>query len=88
LAVIAFLIITIFRAGDLYLTWLITPDLKAELNPIVRLMGWRWSIAVNLLLCALTPFMPNQFLFVGILVSMVAIVWNLVILWRILKNSC
>lgn len=81
-----FLIITLFRAADLYLTWRITPDLKAELNPIVRWLGWRWNISVNIILCAITPLLHWQFLLAGCLVSAVVIVWNIRILWLTRKH--
>lgn len=81
-----FLIISIFRTADLYLTWRITPDLKSELNPIVRWLGWRWNIIVNLALCAITPLLPWQFLLAGCLVSAVVIVCNARILFRIRKH--
>lgn len=82
-----FLLIALFRAADLYLTWRITPDLKAELNPIVRWLGWRWNIIVNITLCAVTLFLPWQFLMAGCLVSAAVIVWNIRILHKISKNS-
>lgn len=81
-----FFLIALFRVADLYLTWRITPDLKAELNPIVRWLGWRWNVIVNIVLCAITSLLPWQFLMAGCLVSAVVIVWNIRILWLTKKH--
>lgn len=82
----AFLLIAAFRTADLWLTYCITPDLKAELNPIVRWLGWRWNIVINLLLCAITPLLRWQFLLAGCIVSGIVIVWNIRILWLTRKH--
>ena len=42
------------RAFDIGSTWLATPNLVLEANPISRKMGWRGAIALNL---ALTPIL-------------------------------
>lgn len=81
-----FLLISIFRAADLYLTWRITPDLKAELNPLVRKLSWRTIIYLNVAVCILTAFMPWIFLLDGCLVSAIVIVWNIRILWLTKKH--
>jgi hypothetical protein len=36
------LILIVCKAWDLYTTWLRTPDLQRELNPIIRLLGATW----------------------------------------------
>lgn len=40
------------RGADFLSTWLATPNLVLEGNPIAKKLGWRWGIPVNLLLCA------------------------------------
>lgn len=37
------------RALDLFTTWLATPDLSRELNPLYHALGWRKAILFNLL---------------------------------------
>jgi len=37
------LIIVLLRATDLYLTWLYTPDLSHEYNPVVSMLGHSWA---------------------------------------------
>jgi len=47
-----FLVLLIFsRAMDFLSTWIATPNLVLEANPIARKLGWRWGIPVNLALC-------------------------------------
>src|SRR5690242_5109760 len=51
--ILGFLIL-VGRAGDLLSTWLATPKLKLEANPIVRRLGWRFAV-LTLLFC-LIPY--------------------------------
>jgi len=37
------------RTADLASTWLATPNLALEGNPLARRLGWRWGIPVNLM---------------------------------------
>jgi hypothetical protein len=47
------------RGADFLSTWIATPALVLEGNPIARKLGWRWGAVVNLAVCgflALWPF--------------------------------
>jgi hypothetical protein len=46
------------RTMDGLSTWVATPNLVLEGNPIARLLGWRWGIPVNLLFCLALAFWP------------------------------
>ncbi len=46
------------RAMDFFSTWVATPNLLLEANPIARKMGWKIGIALNLILCLLFPLWP------------------------------
>lgn len=35
------------RTADLASTWLATPNLALEGNPLARRMGWRWGVPIN-----------------------------------------
>ncbi len=39
------------RALDFFSTWIATPNLVLEANPIARRMGWKFGIPVNLAMC-------------------------------------
>jgi MFS family permease len=39
-------------------TWMATPNLVLEGNPIAKLLGWRWGIPVNAVFCLALAFWP------------------------------
>jgi len=45
-------ILAVARGLDLFSTRVATPNLILEANPIVRKLGWRWSILLNVAVCA------------------------------------
>jgi len=47
-------LILLSRLGDIGSTYLVTPKLRLEANPIVRKLGW-WFAVATLLLC-LVPY--------------------------------
>ena len=46
------------RSMDILSTWMATPNLVLEGNPIAKLLGWRWGVPVNFLLCIALAFWP------------------------------
>lgn len=46
------------RGVDFFSTWLATPNLLLEANPIAKKLGWRWGIPVNLVLCGVFARYP------------------------------
>jgi hypothetical protein len=56
-----FLILSILlcaRGADFLSTWIATPNLVLEANPISRKLGWRGGIALNLVLCGFFGMWP------------------------------
>jgi hypothetical protein len=53
-----FLLLIIARGMDFLSTWVATPNLVLEGNPIAKKLGWRWGIALNLVLCFGLAFWP------------------------------
>lgn len=51
-------VLSFSRAADLFSTWVATPSLLLEANPIARWLGWRGAIPVNGLLCLGFAFFP------------------------------
>lgn len=53
------LVLLVFCRGmDFLSTWVATPHLELEGNPIAKKLGWKWGIPVNGLLCFLFAFWP------------------------------
>jgi hypothetical protein len=46
------------RATDFLSTWVATPNLLLEANPIAKRLGWRWGIPLNMMLCAVFAMWP------------------------------
>jgi hypothetical protein len=52
---ILFVLMLIARVGDIGTTYLITPSLALEANPIIRRLGWRYAV-LTIALCAVPYF--------------------------------
>src|SRR5437868_14289391 len=53
------LILLLFCRGmDILSTWVATPNLVLEGNPVAKLLGWRWGIPMNLVLSFALAFWP------------------------------
>src|SRR5215475_15262417 len=46
------------RGMDMLSTWVATPNLVLEGNPITKVLGWRWGIPLNLIICFGLAFWP------------------------------
>ena len=46
-----FLLLLVARGMDFLSTWVATPNMVLEGNPIAKKLGWRWGALVNLVLC-------------------------------------
>ncbi len=44
-------LLVLARSMDFLSTWVATPNLVLEANPLARRLGWKWGAAVNLLMC-------------------------------------
>ncbi|MST93775.1 MAG: hypothetical protein EXS33_00625 [Pedosphaera sp.] len=61
-----FLAAIVFARGmDFLSTWIATPRLKLEANPIAKFLGWKWGIALNVLLAPLLACWPLAAVIVG-----------------------
>src|ERR1044071_8998261 len=52
------LLLLVARGRDVLSTWVATPNLLLEGNPIAKLLGWRWGLPVNFLFCVMMAFWP------------------------------
>lgn len=55
---IAFGVLLVARGADFLSTWVATPNLVLEGNPIAKRMGWKLGLLVNFILCVTFGFMP------------------------------
>jgi hypothetical protein len=46
------------RGADLFSTWVATPNLVLEANPVARWLGWRWAIPLNIAMAGGFAFFP------------------------------
>jgi len=46
------------RGVDFLSTWVATPNLVLEGNPVARRLGWKWGLVVNALLCGVLALWP------------------------------
>ncbi len=46
------------RGADILSTWVASPRLLLEANPLARALGWRWGVGVNLLLASAVAVWP------------------------------
>jgi hypothetical protein len=53
-----FLLLFVSRGMDFLSTWVATPNMVLEGNPIAKKLGWRWGIPLNLVLCVGFAFWP------------------------------
>jgi len=51
-------LLVVARGMDILSTWVATPNLVLEGNPIAKTLGWRWGLPVNLGLCIALAFWP------------------------------
>src|SRR6266567_5821740 len=53
-----FLLLLIARGMDFFSTWIATPNMVLEGNPIAKKLGWKWGIPINFVLCFAFAFWP------------------------------
>ncbi len=53
-----FLLMLVSRGMDFLSTWVATPNMVLEGNPIAKKLGWRWGIPLNLAMCFGFAFWP------------------------------
>lgn len=51
-------VVLLARGADFFSTWIATPHLVLEANPLARALGWRWGMLVNLVLALLVALWP------------------------------
>ncbi len=52
------LLLALARGMDFLSTWVATPNMVLEGNPLAKKLGWKWGIPLNLVLCFAFAFWP------------------------------
>jgi len=52
------LLLLVSRGMDVLSTWVATPNLLLEGNPIAKKLGWRWGLPINFGICFVLAFWP------------------------------
>ena len=52
------LLLLVSRGMDFLSTWVATPNMLLEGNPIAKKLGWKWGIPVNISMCFIFAFWP------------------------------
>src|SRR6185437_1401523 len=66
------LLLAFARGMDFLSTWVATPNLVLEGNPIAKIMGWRWGAVVNIGICVGMAFWPATAIAVSTMSVLVA----------------
>ncbi len=54
-----YLLLLVFARGmDFLSTWIATPNLVLEGNPLAKKLGWKWGLALNVVLCVVLAAWP------------------------------
>jgi hypothetical protein len=46
------------RGMDFLSTWIATPNLALEGNPLAKKLGWKWGVLLNIAICLVLPMWP------------------------------
>lgn len=60
-----FVLLLVSRGMDILSTWIATPNMVLEGNPIAKKLGWRWGVPLNLALCFGLAFWPLPAIVIG-----------------------
>jgi hypothetical protein len=66
------LLLAFARSMDFLSTWVATPNLVLEGNPIAKKLGWRWGALLNVAICFGMAFWPATAIAVGTMSVLVA----------------
>ena len=70
--IVFLLILMVARGADFLSTWVATPNLILEANPIAKRLRWRWGIILNVTLCFAFAFWPLPAIIISTTSALVA----------------
>lgn len=65
-------LLVLARGADFFSTWVATPHLVLEGNPIAKWLGWKWGALVNITICVCLAFWPLSAIIVATASMLVA----------------
>ena len=60
------------RGADFVSTWIATPNLILEANPIAKVLRWKWGVVINIVLCFTFAFWPLPAIIISTTSALVA----------------
>src|SRR5438477_11220470 len=60
------------RGADFLSTWIATPNMVLEGNPLAKRLGWKWGSLINLVLCGAFAAWPLAAIIIGTTSELVA----------------
>ena len=65
-------LLLVARGADFLSTWVATPNLALEANPLAKKMGWKWGALINVLVCLLMACFPYTAIVIATMSVLVA----------------
>jgi hypothetical protein len=65
-------VLLLARGADFFSTWVATPNLVLEGNPVAKKLGWKWGILVNIVFCLGLSLWPLPALVIAVTSVLVA----------------
>jgi hypothetical protein len=65
-------LLTFSRGMDFLSTWIATPNLALEGNPLAKKLGWKWGVPLNIAICLALPLWPLSAIIIATASALVA----------------
>ncbi len=59
------MLLLVSRGADFLSTWIATPNMVLEGNPLARMLGWKWGSLANLVMCGVLAAWPIAAIMIG-----------------------
>ena len=59
------MLLLLSRGADFLSTWIATPNMVLEGNPLAKMLGWKWGSFINLVLCGVFAAWPLAAIVIG-----------------------
>src|SRR6266496_6300637 len=59
------MLLLVSRGADILSTWIATPNMVLEGNPLAKMLGWKWGSFINLVMCGVFAAWPMAAIVIG-----------------------